>query len=302
MSWPAYLALHEAGDLQRRIVAAEQLMADCRVCPRECRTRRLEGERGVCGVADEAIVSSFGPHFGEEAPLVGHRGSGTIFLTGCNLQCVFCQNSEVSQRGEGKTASSTRLAQMMVALQRAGCQNINLVSPTHQTPQILRALAIAIDGGLSLPLVYNCGGYESLETLRLLDGVVDIYMPDFKYADADAAKRYSGVEHYPAVARAAVREMHRQVGDLILDRRGAARRGMLLRHLVLPNGLAGTEEVVGFLAELSPGTYLNLMAQYRPCHRAHDFPPLARRPTREEIERVFHLARAAGLTRLDGVS
>lgn len=300
MSWPAYLALHEAGELQLRIAAADELLAECRVCPRECRARRLEGERGVCGAAGEAIVSSFGPHFGEEAPLVGRGGSGTIFLSHCNLQCVFCQNSEISQRGDGERVASTELAQMMLSLQRAGCHNINFVSPTHQTPQILRALLPAIEDGLTLPLVYNCGGYESLETLRLLDGIVDIYMPDFKYADAEVAKRYSGVEDYPAVARAAIREMHRQVGDLVLDRRGVARRGLLVRHLVLPDGLAGTGEVGAFLADLSPQTYLNVMAQYRPCHRARDFPPLARRPTREEIAGAFGLARAAGLTRLDG--
>jgi len=300
MSWPVYLALHETGELRRRIRSAEELMTECRLCARECRVRRLEGERGTCGVADEAIISSAGPHFGEETPLVGHGGSGTIFLTHCNLQCVFCQNYEISQLGDGKPVSSTGLAEMMLSLQQLGCHNINFVSPTHQVPQILRALALAIERGLTLPLVYNCGGYESPETLRLLDGIVDIYMPDFKYADPDVAERYSGVNDYPAVVRAALREMHRQVGDLALDRRGVAKRGLLVRHLVLPNDLAGTGEAVRFLADLSPNTYLNIMGQYRPCYRAHEYPPIARRPTREEIERAFHLARAAGLARLDG--
>ena len=300
MAWPAYLALHNTGELQRRILAAEELTAECRLCPRVCHARRLEGASGACGVAGEAVVSSSGAHFGEEAPLVGQGGSGTIFLTGCNLHCVFCQNFEISHRGNGEVVPPIRLAQMMLALQQSGCHNINFVSPTHQVPQILRALALAIEGGLLLPLVYNCGGYESLETLRLLDGIVDIYMPDVKYADAAVAKRYSGVENYPAMAYAAVGEMHRQVGDLILDRRGRASRGLLVRHLVLPNDLAGTGAVVRFLAGLSPHTYLNLMDQYRPCYRAHEYPPLARRPTGEEMAQASRLAREAGLTRFDG--
>ncbi len=300
MSWPAYIELHEKGELRRRAEAAERLLEPCRVCPRECLAQRLQGETGVCGVAESAMVSSYGPHFGEERPLVGFGGSGTIFLAHCNLCCVFCQNYEISQEGEGQMVSTTKLAEMMLDLQRLGCHNINFVTPTHQVPQILRALPAAVEGGLRLPLVYNCGGYESLETLRLLDGIFDIYMPDFKYADAETAKRYSSVESYPEVARAALREMHRQVGDLVMDRRGIARRGLLVRHLVLPNRLAGTAEVVRFLAELSEDTYLNLMDQYRPCYRAHEYPLLARRPTRAELEEALQLARAAGLHRLDG--
>jgi len=300
MSWPAYLELHRAGELQRRAKAAEQLLEPCRVCPRECLAQRLQGETGVCGVAENAMVSSYGPHYGEERPLVGSGGSGTIFLAHCNLCCVFCQNSEISQEGEGQVVSVRKLAEMMLDLQRMGCHNINFVTPTHQVPQILRALPLAVEGGLQVPLVYNCGGYESLETLRILDGVFDLYMPDFKYADAEAAKRYSNAENYPEVAKAAFREMHRQVGDLVMDRRGIARRGLLVRHLVLPNNLAGTGEVVRFLAELSEDTYVNIMAQYRPCYRAHEYPPLARRPTREELEGALQLARAAGLHRLDG--
>jgi putative pyruvate formate lyase activating enzyme len=251
-------------------------------------------------VGGEAVVSSYGPHFGEEAPLVGAGGSGTIFLTRCNLQCVFCQNFEISQRGAGEIVSPPRLAAMMLELQGRGCHNINLVTPTHQLFQFLQALPIAIERGLNLPLVYNCGGYESLSALRLLDGVVDIYMPDFKYADADTALRYSGVENYPDSAKAALREMHRQVGDLALDQRGVARRGLLVRHLVLPNDLAGTAEVAAFLAKLSPRTYLNVMGQYRPCYLAREHPPLARRPSGDEMERAFRLARDAGLTRLAG--
>jgi putative pyruvate formate lyase activating enzyme len=302
VSWPSYHALYDAGEMPRRIEAARALTAVCRVCSRECGALRLDGSAGACGVGSDPVVSSYGPHFGEEAPLVGTGGSGTIFLTRCNLQCVFCQNFEISQRGDGEVVSPPRLAEMMLELQERGCHNINFVTPTHQLFQILQSLPVAIEGGLRLPLVYNCGGYESLPALRLLDGIVDIYMPDFKYADAETALRYSGVENYPDAAEAALREMHRQVGDLALDERGVARRGLLVRHLVLPNDLAGTAEVVEFLAQLSPRTYLNIMGQYRPCYRAREHPPLARRPSAHEMARAFRLARAAGLTRLDGVA
>jgi len=276
------------------------LLEHCRLCPRECGARRLDDEAGICRVRSQAVLSSYGPHFGEETPLVGTGGSGTIFLTHCNLQCVFCQNFEISQRGQGEVVSIPRLVEVMLELQRLGCHNLNFVTPTHQVLPILQALPLAIDGGLRLPLVYNCGGYESVETLRLLRGVIDLYLPDFKYADAETAKRYSGVVDYPQRARAALHEMHRQVGDLILDERDVARRGLLVRHLVLPNNLAGTAEVVTFLAQLSPNTYLNVMGQYRPCYRAHEHALLARRPSSAEMERAVELARAAGLHRLDG--
>ena len=219
------------------------------------------------------MVSSYGPHFGEEAPLVGRHGSGTIFFTYCNLQCVFCQNYAISQLGEGIAVSKEELARMMLSLQAKGCHNINLVSPTHVVPYILDALEIAVSAGLSLPLVYNTGGYDSVETLELLDGIVDIYMPDMKYSDERIAEQLSGVKDYPKLNRAAVKEMHRQVGDLQMDEQGVAGRGLLVRHLVLPNQLAGTREVVRFLAqEVSPNTYLNIMAQYHPCHKAFDVP------------------------------
>jgi len=300
MSWPAYLELHKQGELEARAEAAERLLEPCRVCPRECLAQRLQGEIGVCGVAAKAMISSHGPHYGEERPLVGYGGSGTIFLAHCNLCCVFCQNYEISQQGEGQVVTVEDLAQMMLSLQRLGCHNINFVTPSHQVPQILRALPIAVEGGLDVPLVYNCGGYESLETLRLLEDVFDIYMPDFKYAEAAKAQQYSRVENYPEIAKAALREMHRQVGDLVMDRRGVARSGLLVRHLILPNNLAGTGEIVRFLAELSEDTYVNIMAQYRPCYRAHEYPLLARQPTRAEYEEAVRLARAAGLHRLDG--
>ncbi len=246
------------------------------------------------------MVSSYGPHFGEEAPLVGEGGSGTIFFTYCNLHCVFCQNYTISQLGEGDPVTTEALAGMMLSLQARGCHNINLVSPTHVVPYILEALELAAGQGLHLPLVYNTGGYDAVETLRLLDGVVDIYMPDMKYSDAQTAEQLSGIEEYPRVNRAAVKEMHRQVGDLELDEQGVARRGLLVRHLVLPNRLAGTGEVVRFLAqEVSANTYLNIMAQYHPCHRAFGIPQLARPVNRQEFYEAIELAHQQGLNRLD---
>jgi putative pyruvate formate lyase activating enzyme len=300
MSRPGYLELVRRGELQRRAAAARSLLEGCCVCPRVCGVRRLRGETGVCGVGGHIWIASHGPHFGEEAPLVGSGGSGTIFLARCNLSCVFCQNAEISQGGEGWSLSAAEMAHIMLGLERRGCHNINFVTPTHQVPQILEALPIAVERGLTVPLVYNCGGYESLETLRLLEGVFDIYMPDFKYADPEVALRYSGVADYPEVAMAALREMYRQVGDLRTDAQGVAQGGLLARHLVLPNDLAGTTVVVGFLASLSRDTYVNIMDQYRPCHRAHEHPALRRRPTHGEVERAVDLAREAGLRRLDG--
>jgi len=246
------------------------------------------------------MVSSCGPHFGEEAPLVGRHGSGTIFFTYCNLRCVFCQNYTISQLGEGSTVDSEELAKMMLSLQAKGCHNINLVSPTHVVPFILEALELAASRGLNLPLVYNTGGYDSVETLELLDGVVDIYMPDMKYSDARTAEQLSGIKEYPQVNRAAIKEMHRQVGDLQLDASGVAHRGLLVRHLVLPNRLAGTEAAVLFLAqEVSTNTYLNIMAQYHPCYKAFDIPQLARSVSRQEFSEAIDLAYQQGLSRLD---
>jgi putative pyruvate formate lyase activating enzyme len=246
------------------------------------------------------LVSSYGPHFGEEAPLVGRHGSGTIFFTYCNLHCLFCQNYTISQLGEGSPVNSEQLAGMMLSLQDRGCHNINLVSPTHVVPYILEALELAAAKGLCLPLVYNTGGYDAIETLKLLDGIVDIYMPDMKYSDEKIAEEFSGIKSYPEINRAAVREMHRQVGDLQLDKQGVARRGLLVRHLVLPNRLAGTGGVVGFIArEISADTYLNIMAQYHPYHKAFDTPRLARPLTEHEFEEAIDLAHEHGLYRLD---
>ena len=244
-------------------------------------------------------MASHGPHFGEEAPLVGTRGSGTIFFSGCNLACIFCQNADLSHSSEGSAVSPERLAAMMLDLQQRGCHNLNFVTPTHVVPQILEALELAVGEGLRLPLVYNCGGYESLEALRLLEDVVDIYMPDAKYADPAVGERLSGVPDYPALNRAALTEMHRQVGDLALDEGGLAVSGLLVRHLVLPENLAGTAGIMACLAELGPQTYVNVMAQYRPHYHAAQEPALRRRVTPEEYAAALADAREAGLSRLD---
>jgi putative pyruvate formate lyase activating enzyme len=296
---PAYLSLLESGELKRRVQIAYDRLAACDICPRKCGVNRREDELGACRTGELAVVSSAGPHFGEETPLVGRRGSGTIFVSWCNLNCQYCQNYEISQLGQGEPVTPEELAGLMLSLQRRDCHNINLVSPSHVVPQILAAVLIAAHAGLHIPLVYNTGGYDSLETLSLLDGVVDIYMPDMKYADATIAERYSRIKDYPAANQAAVREMHRQVGDLILDEHGIALRGLLVRHLVLPEGLAGTAQIVRFLASLSIHTYLNVMDQYRPCYKARMLPPLNRRLTAQEYQQAVDLACQAGLQRLD---
>jgi putative pyruvate formate lyase activating enzyme len=298
---PAYLRLLRTGELKRRVAEAYRRLEACDVCPRECGVNRRESTKGaVCRTGERALVSSYNPHFGEEAPLVGIGGSGTIFFTLCNLKCQYCQNYEISQLGEGREVEPEQLAAMMLRLQQMGCHNINFVSPTHVVPQILAGLLIAAQAGLAVPLVYNTGGYDSLKTLALLDGVFDIYMPDVKYAHEPTARRLSKAKDYPAINRAAVLEMHRQVGDLHMDERGIALCGLLVRHLVLPGGLAGTEEIVRFLAgEVSPDTYLNIMDQYRPCYKAHEFQELNRRITSAEYVQAVRLAEEAGLHRLD---
>lgn len=299
---PAYRKL-SSGVLTQKVISAEALLKDCTLCPRECKVDRTAGKRGFCRTGDKPFVSSWGPHFGEERPLVGRRGSGTVFFAYCNLGCIFCQNYEISRLGEGRELSVERLAGIMLELQSMGCHNINLVTPTHQMPMILHALFLASQQGLIVPIVYNCGGYESLEAVRLLDGIVDIYMPDFKYADPETALRYSKAGDYPAVAKAVIREMHRQVGDLKTDESGIAVRGLLVRHLVLPGGIAGTREVVRFIAgEISKNTYINIMDQYYPRYKAFECPPLDRRIAREEFREAVRLAQEAGLARIDGVT
>jgi len=294
----SYRALWNSGELGRRKDEAWERLKVCDLCAHECGVDRLAGKRGVCKSGDTVQISSYGPHFGEEDPLVGTHGSGTIFFTGCNLQCVFCQNWDISHMRLGHTVSTAELAGMMLELQEMRCHNINLVTPTHYMPHILAALVVACEDGLELPLVYNCGGYESLTALKLLDGVIDIYMPDVKYADPKVGLRFSRAKDYPKVVKAALKEMYRQVGDLLIDEDGIAWRGLLVRHLVLPEGLAGTREIVRFIAEeISPDTYINIMAQYRPEYRAREHPPLDRPVTRREYEEAVRLAKEAGLHR-----
>jgi len=300
---PAYLAVYRRGELEARVARALEMLGTCTACPRRCRVDRLVGRFGVCKVGRYAVVSSYFAHHGEEDCLRGGRGSGTIFFCGCNLRCVYCQNFDISWQLQGVPASPERLAGMMLELQAEGCHNINFVTPEHVVPQIVEALPLAIEQGLRLPLVYNTGGYDALESLELMDGLVDIYMPDFKYWDREMARKYSRAPDYPEVARRALKEMHRQVGDLVLDERGVARRGLLVRHLVMPGNVAGTEEVMNWLAcELSPQTYVNLMVQYHPAGKVswQEFPEINRRPTPAEYERAVEAARRAGLTRLDG--
>lgn len=294
-----YRDLQASGELRRRADLALGWLARCVVCPHECGTDRTREPGAYCRTGARARVASYGPHFGEEPALVGTGGSGTVFFARCNLRCVYCQNHDISQRDAGGEVSSGELAGVMLELQEMGCENVNVVSPTHVAPQILDALELAAARGLRIPLVWNTGSYERRETLRLLDGVVDVYLPDSKYADPAVGERLSGVPDYPAVMRAALAEMHRQVGDLVVDRRGVAVRGLLVRHLVLPGGLAGSEDTFRFIAdELSSETAVNVMGQYRPAHRAVASPGLERRVKSAEVSEAIRLARAAGLRRV----
>ncbi|MFN4197038.1 MAG: radical SAM protein [Caldimicrobium sp.] len=299
MKYPSYLELLEKGELQKRLEALYELMSPCRLCPNECKVDRLSGEKGYCKVGAKPMVASYGPHFGEERPLVGESGSGAIFFTYCNMACVYCQNWEISHLGEGEEISVQNLAKIMLILQVWGCHNINLVTPTHQVPFIVEAIKIAAEQGLNLPIVYNCGGYESLETLKLLEDIIDIYMPDIKYMDNAVALKLSKVKNYREIVREAVKEMHRQVGDLIIEK-GIAKQGLIIRHLVLPGDLSQTEEVIKFVVEeISQNTYFNLMDQYRPCGDAWKYPPLDRMITKEEWNKALDLAKKYGLKRLD---
>lgn len=300
MHEPSYRKLCSTGELETRVKEALALMAPCRLCPRKCGVDRLNGEIGYCRTGRNARVASYNAHFGEEAPLVGRHGSGTIFLSSCNLLCSFCQNFEVSHLNEGVEVEPDQIAGMMMALMARGCHNINVVTPTHVVAPILEALKVAIEQGLNIPLVYNSGGYESVDTLRLLDGIVDIYMPDFKFWDTSWAETFCNAPDYRDRAQAAIREMHRQVGDLKLDDDGIAVRGLLVRHLVMPNGVAGTADIMSFLArEISSDTYVNVMDQYRPCGHANRDPVINRRLTSEEYRDAVAAAKEAGLHRLD---
>jgi putative pyruvate formate lyase activating enzyme len=298
---PAYHRLLDGGGLARRADEAWRHLAHCDLCARYCYVDRCATTEGaVCRTGERAVVASYGAHHGEEDPLRGSRGSGTIFFSWCNLRCVFCQNWDISQKGIGREVEPAEIADMMLELQRRGCHNINFVSPSHVVAQIVAAVHDAAKRGLRLPLVYNTGGYDSPEALALLDGIIDIYMPDMKYGDSALARRYSKVRNYVEANQRAVREMHRQVGDLVLDEDGVALRGLLVRHLVLPDDIAGTGKVLEFLAkEISRETYLNLMDQYRPCYRADEYPELSRPITGAEYAEALATAERAGLQRLD---
>jgi putative pyruvate formate lyase activating enzyme len=299
---PSYLSLHEEGVLEQRLEALENLVSPCILCPHRCRVDRRVSREGRCRSGLLPLVSSAGPHFGEERPLVGRRGSGTIFFTNCNLACIFCQNYDISHLGRGTEVSYRDLAGMMVSLQERGCHNINFVTPTHMVYAIVRALILAVPMGLRIPLVYNSGGYDSVSTLDLLQGVFDIYMPDFKYWNGETARKLSGAADYPEIARNGLRVMHDQVGDLCIDEQGVANRGLLVRHLVLPHDLGGTERIIDFLYGLSHRTYLNLMDQYRPAYRASECPALRRRVALQEFDQAVDYARRVGMERLDGFS
>ncbi len=295
---PAYIQLLESGELKQRAIEAYGHLEKCDGCAWECGVDRLSGKRGACLTGALPKVSSFFPHRGEEFPLSGWKGSGTIFFSNCNMRCQYCQNFDISQAGGGEETTLETLAAMMLELQELGCHNINLVSPSHIIPQILAAVLIAAQAGLRLPLVFNTGGYDSLSMLKILDGVIDIYMPDMKYSNPQVALHYSKIRNYPAVNQAAVKEMYRQVGDLILNEDGLAVHGLLVRHLVLPNQVGGTPEIIRFLAGLSKDTFLNIMDQYRPTYNARLFPKLNRRITQVEYRQALDLARQAGLSRL----
>lgn len=297
---PVYLKTRESGQLAKKIKEASEILKKCVLCPRRCGIDRTSGKLGICKTGINAFVSSYGPHFGEEEPIVGENGSGTIFFTHCNLRCVFCQNYEISIEGKGFEMEDERLAYIMMELQNEGCHNINLVTPSHVVPQILRAIDLACEMGLSIPIVYNTSGYDSMETLRLLDGVIDIYMPDFKFWNPESSKMACNAPDYPEITRQALKEMHRQTGDLKTGDSGLARRGLLIRHLVMPGMIDETEAIMDFIAkEISKTTYVNIMPQYRPAGEAESFPKFNRMITGEEYRTALDAAVSSGLERLD---
>lgn len=285
-------------ELAKRADRIYELLRSCNICPRRCGVNRLDYKTGYCGINKEIIISAFGPHFGEESVLVGYGGSGTIFFAGCNLKCIYCQNYEISHKRIGEKVDIEGLSKIMLKLQEMGCHNINLVTPTHVIAQILKALVLAVDKGLKLPLVYNSSGYDSVKTLRYLEGIIDIYMPDAKYIEPKVAKRYSDAYDYPLIMKETLKEMHRQVGDLIVDRNGLAKKGLLIRHLVLPNNTTDSYKVLNFIAkEISKDSYVNIMDQYRPCYKATDFKEISRRITYNEYDKVLEYAHNLGLHR-----
>ncbi|MCX7966145.1 MAG: hypothetical protein N2596_05935 [Syntrophorhabdaceae bacterium] len=298
---PSYIKLYENGELKRRGERLWARMEACNLCPRECGANRLKGQRGFCNSNANLEISGYHPHFGEEKPLVGYGGSGAIFLTNCSLRCVFCINWEISQEGIGQRADIETFARIMLDIQKIGCHNINIVTPTHYSPHILLAIDKAVPSGLKLPIVYNTCGWERIDVLKELDGVVDIYLPDFKYADPKMAEKYSsGASTYPQLTKIAILEMHRQVGVAIPARDGILYRGLIIRHLVMPNRVAGTKEIMSWIASNLPkDTYVNIMSQYTPVYKAKNYPEIARKITRQEYSEAVEWAKKAGLTRLD---
>ncbi len=296
--YPSYLNLSK-NNLNQKIERLFRILGSCEICPRKCHVNRLKGEKGYCQLGFLPQVSAYHPHFGEERPLVGRFGSGTIFFTSCNLSCVYCQNYEISQLRIGEEISQEGLAEMMLNLQNRGCHNINLVTPTPQVPQIVKSLSMAMEKGLKIPLVYNTSSYDSISVLRLLNGIIDIYMPDARYSNDEIALKYSKAPRYFEIMKKAIKEMQRQVGDLILDENGIAIKGLIIRHLILPNGLAGSEKIFHFLVkDISANTFLNIMEQYYPCYQAFQYPELSRRITNEEYQETIKLAKKVGLKRL----
>ncbi|WP_408956186.1 radical SAM protein [Natroniella sp. ANB-PHB2] len=300
MVQPSYLELYRSGKLANRAKKAYQILKNCKLCPHHCQVDRTQDELGYCKTGKEIKVASFGPHFGEEPPLVGQRGSGTIFFSSCNLRCIYCQNYDTSHQQQGELINTRELAEIMISLQRQGCHNINFVTPSHMIHTLLAATLEACKLGLEIPLVYNSGGYDNLTGLNLLDGVIDIYMPDIKYADEEIGLKYSEVPKYLSVVKKAVKEMYRQVGELKTEL-DIAYQGLLIRHLVLPDNLAGSQEIMEFISyELSPDTYINIMEQYYPAYQAGEDKHLNRRITEREYQQTLHLAKKAGLQRIEG--
>jgi len=296
---PEYIKLYKIGELDKRIEILKERLKSCVICPHHCRVDRPNNERGFCRAGADMVIDGYGSHFGEENVLVGRNGSGTIFFSYCTLQCVFCQNCEISQHGEGYEVTPSKLAQIMMSLQSKGCHNINFVSPTHYIPQIVEAVSIAAKDGLILPLVYNTGGYEEIDTLKLLEGIIDIYMPDIKFGDNIKAKKYTKSDKYFDIVKTAIKEMHRQVGNLVTDDRSIAFRGLLVRHLVMPENIADTDKILEYIAEeISKDTFINIMSQYYPAHKSYTFPELSRRINRNEYNEAVKYAERLGLTNI----
>jgi putative pyruvate formate lyase activating enzyme len=291
--------LYESGELDNRIQTLNKRLKSCVVCPHHCKVDRFNNERGFCRAGADMVIDGYGPHYGEEEVLVGTGGSGTIFFSYCTLQCVFCQNCEISHHGEGYEVSPSELSDIMLSLQKKGCHNINLVSPSHFVPQIVEAISIALKNGLILPIVYNTGGYDEIDTLKLLEGIIDIYMPDIKFGDNIKAKKYTNSAKYFDIVKDAVKEMHRQVGNLAVDERGIAYKGLLIRHLVMPENLSDTDKVLEFVAEeISKDSVVNIMSQYYPAHKSYTFPELSRRISRNEYNEAVKSAEKLGLTNI----